>query len=131
MTSMTKTPFQKAFNTDLSYFEYMQAQPKLFASFQNLMTQMQNSEWIPGFKHLDEEAKKVPEGKPDPSERTFLVDVGGGWGRQCISLMQKYPNLHGRLVLEDLPEALEKLEPIDGVKIIKTNAVKEQPVHGA
>ena len=91
---------------------------------------MQNSDWIPGFELLDREASKITAKASGASEKKFLVDVGGGWGIQCRQLLQKYPNLHGRLILEDLPEAIDKLEPIDGVTVLAQNALKEQTIQG-
>jgi demethylsterigmatocystin 6-O-methyltransferase len=58
------------------------------------------------------------------------VDVGGGHGHQCIQLGKKYPALSGRLVLQDLPAAVDKLPLIEGVKVQAHDFFVEQPVTG-
>jgi demethylsterigmatocystin 6-O-methyltransferase len=63
-------------------------------------------------------------------EKPFLVDVEGGYGHQCVQLLKQYPNLHGHLVLEDLPRALDKLPPIDRVKVVTQDFFEEQTIEG-
>ncbi|KAJ5389685.1 S-adenosyl-L-methionine-dependent methyltransferase [Penicillium cataractarum] len=129
--STTNTPFQKAHNTTLSSFEWFVQHPKHFESLQKVMTVLEGAEWTVGFDHLDLAAKAVPSISPRPSEKPFFVDVGGGHGHQCIQLGKKYPNLLGRLVLQDLPEAINKLPLIEGVKAEAYDFFKRQPVTGA
>lgn len=130
ITDNTNTPFQKAFNTKLPVFEWLVQHPKNFGTLQKVMTAMQGSEWTEGFKLLDVEARKVSTTPPNPSEKPFLVDVGGGHGHQCIKLGNKYPNLLGRLVLQDLAEAVEKLPQIKGVKAEAYDFFQKQPITG-
>jgi demethylsterigmatocystin 6-O-methyltransferase len=65
------------------------------------------------------------------------VDVGGGFGHQCVALQARYPELRGRLVLQDLPQALEHLPPplaaqLGGVvEQMAHDVFQEQPVRGA
>lgn len=130
VTSHLETPFQKAFHTKLSCFDWLVQNPKHFQSLQKIMTALEGAEWTVGFDILDTEAKKVPSTAPQSSERPFFVDVGGGHGHQCIQLGKKYPNLLGRLVLQDLPEAVNKLSPIDGVQVEAYDFFQEQPITG-
>ncbi|KAF6237000.1 hypothetical protein HO173_004879 [Letharia columbiana] len=53
------------------------------------MTAMQSSEWVPGFDLFDSETMKIPAGTPQPSEKSFFVDFGGGWGVDRLQLLQK------------------------------------------
>ncbi|KAF9248729.1 hypothetical protein DTO013E5_1479 [Penicillium roqueforti] len=135
VTDNTNTPFQKAHNTKLTSFEWLIQQPKQFEHLQKIMTALQGSEWTEGFKLLDDEARKVPSKvsptDPQPSEKPFFVDVGGGHGHQCIELGKKYPNLLGYLVLQDLPAAVQNLPPIDGVKAEAYDFFQPQPIIGA
>jgi demethylsterigmatocystin 6-O-methyltransferase len=131
ITDNKNTPFQKGFTTKLTCFEWLPQQPKLFAAMQKVMTRMQSSEWIKGFALLDKEAGVVELKQKDVSEKPFLVDVGGGHGHQCVQLLKQYPNLHGHLVLEDLPQALDKLPPIDGVEIVTQDFFEKQTIQGA
>lgn len=128
--SITNTPFQKAQNTSLDCFEWLKGKPELYKYMQKVMTLLQGSEWTAGFTLLNLEIEKVPSGPPQASEKPFLVDVGGGHGHQCIELGKKYPNLLGRLVLQDLPVIVDSLAPIEGVQIQPHNFFEKQPISG-
>ncbi|KAJ5236461.1 hypothetical protein N7489_006552 [Penicillium chrysogenum] len=134
VTVNTNTPFQKAHDTNLTPFDWLVQQPKHFDNLQKIMTALQGSEWTEGFTLLKDEARKVPSKGPSTiqtSEKPFFVDVGGGHGHQCIELGKKYPNLLGHLVLQDLPEAVKNLAPIDGVKAEAYDFFQPQPIIGA
>lgn len=126
--SNRNTPFQKAFGTNLTCFEWLVQNPKQFDSLQKIMTALEGAEWTNEFKFFDKEARKItpnyPSGKP------FFVDVGGGHGHQCFQLGKRYPNLLGHLVLQDLPEAIDRLPPIEGVKAEVTDFFQKQQIQG-
>jgi demethylsterigmatocystin 6-O-methyltransferase len=94
------------------------------------MTSLKSADWIAGFDLIDQEAQKVSSGPADGFTKPFFVDVGGGYGRQCIMLAKKYPNLRDHLVLQDLPEAVKKLPPIEGVKAEAYDFFEKQPITG-
>ncbi|KAJ5960189.1 O-methyltransferase family 2 [Penicillium vulpinum] len=135
VTVNTNTPFQKAHNTELTSFEWLVQQPKHFENMQRIMTALQGSEWTEGFDIFNDEARNIPfkpsSTAPKPSEKPFFVDVGGGHGHQCIELGKKHPNLLGHLVLQDLPEAVEHLPPINGVRAEAYDFFQPQPIIGA
>ena len=130
LTSNKYTPFQKGHNTELSSFQWLIQQPKLFGAMQQLMTALQSSDWISAFDLLDNAVRDVSSPEPDQSEKPFFVDVGGGHGHQCVQLRNKYPNLKGHLVLQDLPHAVDQLPPIDGVKIMAQDFFEKQGIEG-
>lgn len=133
VTVNTNTPFQKAHNTKLTILEWLVQNPKQFGNLQKIMTALQGSEWTEGFELFDDEARKISSkdsSTPQASEKPFFVDVGGGHGHQCIELGKKYPNLLGYLVLQDLPEAVNNLAPIDGVKAETYDFFQPQPIIG-
>ncbi|KFY18194.1 hypothetical protein V492_00082 [Pseudogymnoascus sp. VKM F-4246] len=131
ITSNSKTPFQKGFKTDLTCFQWIPQQPKLFDAMQKVMTALQSSDWISAFDTLNTEMPALPLTHPQPLEKAFFVDVGGGHGHQCVQLKEKHPSLHGRIILQDLPQAVEKLPPIDGVAIMTQNFFEKQAIEGA
>ncbi|KAJ5090818.1 hypothetical protein N7532_009502 [Penicillium argentinense] len=130
VTSNKYIPFHKAFNTNLSCFDWLIQHPEHFTPFQKAMTSIEGSEWTEGFDLLESEIKKLPSTAAQSSERTFLVDIGGGHGHQSIQLGQKYPNVLGRLVLQDLPTTVENLA-IEGVKVEAYDFFQKQPLVGA
>ncbi|KAJ5784436.1 S-adenosyl-L-methionine-dependent methyltransferase [Penicillium pulvis] len=131
ITSNRDTPFQKAFNTDLACFDWLVQHPKHFGSLQKIMTALEGAEWTVGFDLIKTEAEKIKSTTPQPSERPFLVDVGGGHGHQCVQLAKTYPNLLGRLVLQDLPEAVHSLPSIEGVRAEAHDFFQKQPITDA
>ncbi|KAJ5650816.1 uncharacterized protein N7484_004539 [Penicillium longicatenatum] len=128
LTSNTDTPFQKAFNTNLACFDWLIQHPKHFGSLQKVMTALEGAEWTVGFDLIKSEAEKIKSITLQPSERPFLVDVGGGHGHQCVQLGKTYPNLLGHLVLQDLPEAVDRLSPIEGVRVEAHDFFQKQPI---
>jgi len=130
ITSNTKTPFQKGHNTDLTCFQWLAQRPKLFNALQQVMTAIQSSDWLVGLDVLKEAANVIPGGTRGPSGGPFLVDFGGGRGRRCIQLLEKYPNLCSLLVLQDLPQAVDKLPPIEDVKVMAQDFFKNQTIEG-
>ena len=123
------TPFQKGHDTDLPAFQWLAQQPKLFAALQQVMTAMQSDKWLTDFGLLSK-ATAVLDTAPNTHEKPFFVDVGGGHGHQCIQLLEKYPSLRGRLVLQDLPQAVEKLPAIDGVRVMAQDFFEKQSIRG-
>ena len=74
--------------------------------------------------------------KPTESSVPFLVDIGGGLGHDISAFAAKFPDLQGRLVLEDLPhviEAIDKEENKPDAKIerVKYDFFTPQPLKGA
>lgn len=65
----------------------------------------------------------------DPEAPVF-VDVGGGIGHQCAELKAKYPNLPGRVVLEDLPHCINTALPTPGVENLVQNFFEPQAIKG-
>jgi demethylsterigmatocystin 6-O-methyltransferase len=131
ITNSRNTPFQKAFKTELAAFDWVSQQPKLFAAMQQVMTMMQGSQWLVEFDALDEAARALEKKTPSQEfERPFFVDVGGGHGHQLVQLRDKYPHLKGSLILQDLPEAVEQLPPIEGVNIVAQNFFDKQGIEG-
>ncbi|KAL8824799.1 MAG: hypothetical protein Q9191_004810 [Dirinaria sp. TL-2023a] len=128
ITDNRKTPFQRGHRTEQSAFEWLSQQPKLFGALQLLMGGLQSNDWIIGFDLLDQAAQAVTASQPGLSEKPFLVDVGGGHGHQCKQILDKYPSLKGRLILQDLSQAVDKLPPIDGVRIVAQNFFEKQVV---
>ena len=64
------------------------------------------------------------------SEAPIFVDLGGGIGQQCAELVAKYPELSGRVVLEDLSHCIDQALPTVGVKTVTQDIFTAQRVHG-
>ncbi|KAH8881668.1 S-adenosyl-L-methionine-dependent methyltransferase [Thozetella sp. PMI_491] len=122
-----KTPAQKAFSTDLPMFAWLPTRPERFEPLQKTMA-VQPQGQVPWFSVFPFESQVGTFAGPD-----VLVDVGGGLGHQCAGLLRGLPELElrGRLVLQDLPQTLKQVPPLDGVRITAHDFFQPQPVRGA
>lgn len=93
------------------------------------MTGLQSTDWLSNFDLFHQEADCVDQ-SPVHHGEPFFIDVGGGHGHQCIQLRDKYPHLRGRLVLQDLPEAVDHLPPLDGIQVMAHDIFKPQNIKG-
>lgn len=80
--------------------------------------------WIDVFDFASEYARDTT------SDTPIFVDVGGGNGQQCVSLQQRYPNIQGRIILQDRPRILANAITGSGVERMEYNFFTEQPVKG-
>ena len=66
------------------------------------------------------------------SETPLFVDVGGGFGHQCVALKSKLAkaSIPGRIVLQDLPAVLAHAMHVEGVEHMAHDFMTEQPVKG-
>ena len=124
MTENGKTALQKAFSTELPGFIWFPSQPQRFGYFQQVMTVQRAGAitWLSAFPFKQELG--------DFDGENVLVDIGGGFGHQCTALIEAFPELSGKLVLQDLPQTLAMVPPIDGVEIIVHNFFEPQVIKG-
>lgn len=65
------------------------------------------------------------------SESCLLVDVGGGLGHDLLELKAKYPEISGRLVLQDRPDVLQQVGIVDkGIELTPHDFFTPQPLKG-
>ncbi|OJJ51632.1 hypothetical protein ASPZODRAFT_12446 [Penicilliopsis zonata CBS 506.65] len=127
-TDSYDAPFQLAFDTKDHYFEWLAKNPadqKAFNSTMTLGRRVRGKEWFEVFP--------VGEKLQASSDRALLVDIGGGIGHDLIEFKQQFPELPGRLVLQDLPQVIDDIsQPLpDGIEAIKYDMFTPQPIRGA
>jgi hypothetical protein len=71
-----------------------------------------------------------------PTARTgkddvLLVDVGGNQGHDLKLFRECRADLPGKLILQDLPEAVKKLEKLDGIDVMAYDFFTPQPIKGS
>lgn len=129
-------PFNLAYKTDQSVFEWRKHNPENARTGQAFMAAQrtgQQSIW---------EDNKVPlsDLRLSDSEleagRTLLVDVGGGFGHQCIDLRRLNPDLKGHMITQDLPLVHGMLDNTDellalDIEPMAHDFMEPQPVYGA
>ncbi|KAL2850278.1 S-adenosyl-L-methionine-dependent methyltransferase [Aspergillus pseudoustus] len=121
--SKMETAFQKAFNTTLSGFGWMNQYPERMEALSNFMAVSRDEQWLDKFSVLDEFAA-APPGRGDVA----LVDIGGGFGQQATIFHQRYPQL-GRVVVQDTANVVQGAKPVDGVEFQAFDFFQPQPVH--
>ncbi|KAJ5281522.1 O-methyltransferase B [Penicillium angulare] len=121
-----KTAFQKSMKTDLPAFLWLQQHPKN-RDFFNLHMNA-NREGMPIFLEVYPVLKRATGLSP---ERTLFVDIGGGIGQQAIAFRERYPQLEGRVIVQDLPQTTEHAIQHPGVGAIAYDFFTPQPIKGA
>lgn len=125
--NVTKTAAQKAFSIELPGFVWLPTQPQRFQNFQLAMT-VQPQAQVDWFSVFPLAAELEPE---TFSGTHALVDVGGGFGHQCTALAAAFPALRGKLTLQELPQTLQMVPPLDGIEAVAYDFFTPQPVTGA
>jgi hypothetical protein len=65
-------------------------------------------------------------------EDVLLVDVGGNQGHDLKMFQEHRGRLPGRLILQDLPQAVKKHEkPLEGIEVMAYDFFTTQPIKGS
>lgn len=100
------SPFQKGHRTELSTFEWLRENPEVSKLFFDMMPVQRAGQvgWMqqPSLvEHLSSTYLYLTD-REVKDRRAVFVDVGGGAGHQCVALREAFPNMSGRVVLQDL-----------------------------
>lgn len=91
---------------------------------------MASAAWIDAVEVFQRAAEQIPHTTPRSDEVPFFVDVGGGYGHQGVLLGKRYPNLLYRIVLQDLPQTLNRVSVIEGIETQAHDFFTPQPIGG-
>jgi len=124
----TKTPLQKAWNTPDPAFIWVQTRPENLAYFNQWMAAQREGMpvWLDVFP-IEAEVKTLNSKQSSP----LFVDIGGGLGHQAIAFKEKFPNLAGRVILQDIPATLEHAISHPGVEVMVQDFFNPQAIQGA
>ena len=127
--SATAAPFQYAFDTPLHHFEWLKHNPRQLEAFNRLMTaQRQGVDW---FEYYPVEDRLVRPWRAE-ADSVFLVDIGGGIGHDLIKFHERYPDIHGKLILQDLPSSIESIRDMpSAISPMAHDFFTPNPVRGA
>lgn len=125
-TDETSTAFHFAYQTKTHPFQWMVEHPEQLDHFNRYMALRRQAElsWLSVYPVREETA-----GLTDP-ERPLYVNVGGGIGHQCAQFKEKYPDIPGRVVLQDLPSTVDQALPTPGVENLAHDFFQPQPIKG-
>lgn len=125
ISSNTSTVFQKVWETKDPGFVWLQHNAEKFSHFNKWMQVQREGipDWLSQYP-IEQETKGWR------AEDPLFVDVGGGLGHQCAGLRERYPNIPGRVILQDVPQALAQAVPLENVEMMAHDFFQPQPVKG-
>lgn len=119
------TVFQDAWDTPLHGFAWFTGHPENLTYFNNFMAFRRQPQlsWLAVYP-------VTKEASGWSSDRPLHVNIGGGIGHQCAELKQRYPDIPGRVVLQDMAHSIAQALPTPGVENMAYDFFEPQPVHG-
>ncbi|KAL9116884.1 MAG: hypothetical protein Q9187_006587 [Circinaria calcarea] len=126
ITDSTKTVFQDAWKTELPTFLWLPQHPEAFTHLNQHMAARRKGmpTWLSVYP-VEQDTKAWK------SEAPVYVDIGGGIGHQCAEFKAKYPNLPGRVILQDLSYSIDNALSTPGVENMVHDFFQPQPVQEA
>jgi len=121
------TVIQETYNFEGTVYTWLNSHPENMGYFQAYLKgrrQMVQDTWLSVYP-VEEEAKGFDPDSP------VLVDIGGSTGDNCAQFKQHYPNIPGRVILQDLPDTVAVAPSTPGVENMAHDFFKEQPIKGA
>lgn len=122
------TLFKYAHGTDV-IFGLLEKNPEQKQAFDDYMASRRVDE-MPQWFEIYPAAEKLRDVSQAP-DAVLMVDVGGGPGQELARFRQRHADVPGRLVLQDLPLTLERIEKLpDGIEAMSYDFFTPQPVKG-
>ncbi|KAL8957785.1 MAG: hypothetical protein Q9183_005969 [Haloplaca sp. 2 TL-2023] len=107
-------PFQDAYGTKLSGWDFVM-EPQFAHILVNLNVFMQGRRLSsPSWLDFYPFSNKILQDATEDHQSVLVVDVGGGLGHGLIEIKGRFPNIKGRLILQDLPNTIEQAEDHGG-----------------
>jgi hypothetical protein len=97
----THTAWHDAFKTDKGPFTWFSDHPTNMAYFNEYMASRRGPElsWLSVYP-VRQEAANWSAGRP------LYVNIGGNIGHQCAEFREKYPDIPGQVILQDLAHSI-------------------------
>ncbi|KAL8699111.1 MAG: hypothetical protein Q9224_001554 [Gallowayella concinna] len=127
----TQGPLQDAYNTKLNGWEFF-LEPQFAVSLQDCNLFMKGRRqgslsWLDFYPF----AENILARAATDAESVLVVDVGGGLGHGLVEIKEKFPQVQGRLILQDLPKTIEQRGNSEGVfEPMAHDFFTHQPVQG-
>ncbi|KAL8793067.1 MAG: hypothetical protein Q9195_004379 [Heterodermia aff. obscurata] len=118
----TKTPTTKAWKTDLPITQWMQTKPDFLERYNALM-KVWDSNPCSWFDVYPMELCSLTMTQDQP----LFLDVGGGLGHQAIRLVERFPKLEGRVIVQDMQSDTASLRH-ERVEFMQHDFFEPQPI---
>ena len=128
VTDGKATVFQPAYHTELDTYTYFSQKPENLTALIRYMGLEQDvrGRWLKEYPF----ERQTQDWNPS-SEEALFVDIGGNVGHYCALFKGQFPNVPGRIILEDLPDTLNHALPTAGVEKVGHDFFQPQPIKGA
>lgn len=131
-TNKDASPFKYGMKTDLHYFEWI-SQPGMESQRDDFKAHMEfktlGKKW---FQSVD--VSQILNDPNTDEDAVLMIDIGGSFGHDVIDFQKVYPDLPGKLMLQELPAMVKELPadfPRDKIEPQPHDFFTPQPVHGA
>lgn len=107
-------------------FDWLRNNPRILEFFQKFMSirrQGAQETWLSVYPVEEETHSWTP-------DKAVYVNIGGNVGMQNAEFKAKYPNVVGRVILQDRPENIAKAIQTPGVENIAYDFFTPQPIIG-
>jgi hypothetical protein len=119
-------PWQEAYQTKEHCFEWLQNHPTDLARFMKWVDLSRRGlpSWLDTFPFA-----QIVE-KESNQDTVLFVDVGSGHGHQSVELRKRFPELVGRVIVQDTPHVIGAVQPSHGIEPQAYDFFTPQPVKG-
>ncbi|KAI1386128.1 O-methyl transferase B [Hypoxylon trugodes] len=126
-TDENNTAFKMGWSTEKQPFDLMLTLPGAMDNFHTYMALRRQAElsWLTVYP-----VRREVSGLTD-HHRPLYVNIGGGIGHQCAQFREKYPDIPGRVILQDLPDTIVRALPTPGVENMAHDFFEPQPIKDA
>ena len=123
-----RSPIQHAFgDTMFGVLSKDARRKKVFDDYMEARRYSKEPKWFEIFPAGEKFTGELKAGRDEP----LLVDVGGGKGHDLALFRQRFPDVEGRLICQDLPATFSSLvEKPKGVELTEHDFFEPQPVKG-
>lgn len=117
-----------AFCTDEPFFDFLTKNPKFLEVFNSYMTSQRQGRqsWLEFFP-LEQE---LVTGFSGEGNAVMFVDIGGGYGHEIQEVKKRYPDLPGRMILQDLPDTINQITAAPNTEAMAYNFFTPQLIRG-
>ncbi|PKY07885.1 S-adenosyl-L-methionine-dependent methyltransferase [Aspergillus campestris IBT 28561] len=121
--------FGRQFNGE-PYFDWLGKRPELLHSFHQFMSTQRDghAHWLEFYPIQQQLLPGFDAGDPNA---VFMVDVGGSVGHEIQEVKRRYPDIPGRMVLQDVPATIARVIPENGMEAMAHDFFTPNSIKGA
>lgn len=132
-TNPDHLPWHVGHGTELNAFPWLLSHPRQMEVFMQAMATLRDG--MPNWFDLIDFHQEILHGHDTDPSMPLFVDVGGAMGQQSIFFKTAYPDMKGRVIVQDQAQVISQIEatPLPGFKGIEAMAhdfFKPQPIKG-